>query len=107
MGVRDFDANRGLNFMDVYCDVATHSIVRDTKTPLLRVCNVPGKHWGYVRHAYVQPHNVPVGRHEFDTIEIAIYSDAGTPMPFLYGKSVVTLHFRRRHGRSRLSDSAV
>jgi hypothetical protein len=70
VGERDFDANRGLNLMYVYCDVATHSIVADTKTPLLCVCDVAGKHGEYVRHTYVQPHYVPVGRHEFDTIEI-------------------------------------
>lgn len=97
IGQRDFEANRGLNLMYVYCDVATHSIVGDTKTPLLRVCNVTGKHGDFVRHTYVQPHYVPVGRHDFDAIEIAIYNDMGKPMPFQYGKSVVTLHFRRKH----------
>jgi hypothetical protein len=106
-GERDFDANRGLILMYVYCNVATHSIVGDTKTPLLRVCNVAGKHEEYVRHIYVQPHHGPVGWHEFDTIEIAIYNNAGKPMPFQYGKSVVTLHFRCRLGRSLLSDSTV
>jgi hypothetical protein len=98
VGERDFDANRGLNLMYVYCDMATHSIVGDTKTLLLRVCTVAGKHGEYVRHTYAQPQYVPVGWHEFDTIEIAIYNDAGKPMPFQYGKSVVTLNFRRRHG---------
>jgi hypothetical protein len=73
VGERDFDANRGLNLMFVYCEVATHSIVGDTKTPLLRVLNIAGKHGEYVRHTYVQPHYVPVGRREFDTIEIALY----------------------------------
>jgi hypothetical protein len=93
--------------MYVYCDVATHSTVGDTKTPLLRVCSVAGKHGEYVRHTYVQRHYVPVGRHKFDIIEIAIHNDAGKPTPFQHGKSVVTLHFRRSHGRSLLSDSAV
>jgi hypothetical protein len=74
VGKRDFYANRGLNLMYVYCDEATHSIVGDTKTPLLRVCNVTSKHGEYVRHTYVQPHYVSVGRPEFDTIEIAIYN---------------------------------
>lgn len=97
IGDIDFNADRGLNLMYVYCDVASHSIVGDTKAPLLRVCNVTGKHKDFVRHTYVQPHYVPVGRHEFDTIEIAIYNELGNPMPFQYGKSVVTLHFRRRH----------
>ena len=93
-----FDANRGLNLMYVYCDVAAHAIVGDTKAPLLRVCNVSGNHGDTVRHTYVQPHYVPVGRRDFDTIEIAINNELGKPMPFEYGKFVITLHFRRRHG---------
>ena len=96
MAARPFDANRGLNLMYVYCDVAAHTVVGDTKTPLLRVCNVTGKHGDFVRHTYVQPHYVPVGRREFDSIDIAINNELGRPMPFEYGKSVVTLHFRRR-----------
>ena len=89
-----FDVNRGLNLMYVYCDVASYTVVGDTKTPLLRVCNVTGKHGEIVRHTYIQPHYVPVGRREFDSIEIAINNELGRPMPFEYGKSVVTLHFR-------------
>ncbi len=91
-----FDANCGLNLMYVYCDVASHTIVGDTKTPLLRVCNVTGKHGEFVRLAYAQPHYVPVGRREFDSIEIAINNELGKPVPFQYGKSVIVLHFRRR-----------
>jgi len=96
---QSFDANRGLNLMYVYCDVAAHTVVGDTKTPLLRVCNVTGRHGEIVRHTYVQPHYVPVGRREFDSIEIAINNELGKPMPFEYGKSVVTLHFRRRYAK--------
>lgn len=91
-----FDVNQGLNLMYVYCDIAAHTIVGDTKTPLLRVCNVTGKQGEIVRHTYVQPHYVPVGRREFDSIEIAINNELGNPMPFEYGKSVITLHFRRK-----------
>lgn len=93
---QDFNPDRGMNLMYVYCDVASHSIVGDTKAPLLRVCNVTGKHGNIVRHTYFQPHYVPVGRQEFDTIEIGIYNEVGKPMPFQYGKSVITLHFRRK-----------
>jgi hypothetical protein len=32
-GERDFDANRRLNLMCVYCDVASHSTLGDTNTP--------------------------------------------------------------------------
>ena len=99
MAERAFDVNRGLNLMYVYCDVASHAIIGDTKTPLLRVCNVVGKHGDVVRHSYDQPHYVPVERREFDTIEVAINNELGEPMPFEYGKSVVTLHFRRRFAK--------
>jgi hypothetical protein len=44
MAKQAFDVNRGLNLLYVYCDVATHTIVGDTNTPLLRTCNVTGKH---------------------------------------------------------------
>jgi hypothetical protein len=39
-----FELNRGLNLMYVYCDIASHSTVGDTKAPLLRVCSISGKH---------------------------------------------------------------
>lgn len=90
-----FDANRGLNLVYVYCDVASHVIVGDAKTPLLRVCNVAGRHGEIVRNIYERPHYVPIGRREFDTIEININNERGEPVPFEFGKSMVTLHFRR------------
>jgi hypothetical protein len=96
MAQQAFDVNRGLNLLYVFCDVATHTIVGDPKTPLLRTCNVTGKHGEFVRHTYVQPHYVPVGRREFDSIEITINNELGKLIPSEYGKSVVTLHFRRK-----------
>ena len=90
-----FDANRGLNLMYVYCDVASHVIVGGAKIPLLRVCNVVGRHGEVTKNTYDRPHYVPVGRREFDTIEIGINNELGEPIPFEFGKSIVTLHFRR------------
>ena len=90
-----FDVNRGLNLVYVYCDVASHVIVGDAKNPLLRVCNVAGRHGEIVRNIYERPHYVPIGRREFDTIEININNERGEPVPFEFGKSMVTLHFRR------------
>jgi hypothetical protein len=96
IGSKAFDVHRGLNLAYVYCDVASHSIVGDTKSPLLRVCNVTRTHGRVVHVTYDQPHYVLVGRREFDAIEIAINNELGEPMPFEFGNSVVTLHFRRR-----------
>jgi hypothetical protein len=92
-----YELNRGLNLLYVYCDIASYAAVGDTKAPLLCVCSVSGKYGKMVRTIYMHPHYVPVGRKEFDTIEININTELGTPMPFLNGKTVVTLHFRRRH----------
>lgn len=92
-----FDLHRGLRLMYIYCDIVSHRIVGDTKAPLLRVCNVNGKSGDMVRTIFDHPHYLPIARREFDTIEININTELGSPMPFTFGKSVVTLHFRRRH----------
>jgi hypothetical protein len=91
-----FDANRKANLIYVYCDVATDGAVGGARAPLLRVCNVSGEHGRSFRVVYVRPHYVPVGRREFDTVKISINNEAGRPMPFEFGKSVVVLHFRRQ-----------
>jgi hypothetical protein len=39
-----FDANRGLNLVNIHCDVMRHATVDNTRIPLLFVCNVTGKH---------------------------------------------------------------
>jgi hypothetical protein len=107
MADKAFDVNRGLNLMYVYCDVASHAIVGDTKTPLLRVCNVAGKHGEFVRLVYAQPHYVLVGRREFDSIEIGINNELGKPMPFQSGKSVSFCIFAEEYDRSLLSHPFV
>jgi hypothetical protein len=91
IGSKAFDVHRGLNLAYVYCDVASHSIVGDTKSSLLRVCNVTGTHGRVVQITYERPHYVPVGRREFDAIDTATNNELGEPMPFAFGNSVVTL----------------
>jgi hypothetical protein len=91
-----FDANRQMNLIYVYCDVATDCAVGDARAPLLRVCNVSGEPGRSVHVVYVRPHYVPVGRREFDTVKISLNNEVGRPMPFEFGKSVVVLHFRRQ-----------
>jgi hypothetical protein len=92
-----FELNRSLNFIYVYCEVASYSIVGDTKTPLLRVCSINGRHGEIIRTIFTHPHYVPVARKEYDCIQILLSTELGQPFPFLFGKSMVTLHFRRRH----------
>ena len=95
-----FDINRGRNLMYVYSDVAAHSIVGDIESPLLRVCNTSGNDGEIVRTIFTHPHYVPVSRSDFQTIEINISDEIGRPIPFMHGKSLVTLHFRQRNALS-------
>ena len=86
--------------MYVYCDVAAHSIVGDIETPLLRVWNTSGNDGRIVRTIFTHPHYVPVSRTDFQTIEINMSDEIGRPIPFMHGKSLVTLHFRQRNALS-------
>jgi hypothetical protein len=92
-----FDLNVGLHLMYIYSDIASFSFVGDTMTPLLRVCNTSGSRGDETRITFTHPQYIPVAHREFETIEININNELGKPMPFISGKSVVTLHFRRRN----------
>jgi hypothetical protein len=96
MGHAAFDVNRKTNLKYVHCDVATDSAIGDAGAPLLQVCNVLSENGRTVHVVYDRPHYVPVGRREFDTVEISINYAAGRLMPFKFGKSVVALHFWRQ-----------
>ena len=102
-----FTMNRGMNLIYIYSDVASYSIVGDIETPLLRVCNTSGRDSEMVRTIFTHPHYVPVARNEFETIEINIKDELGRRIPFMHGKSIVTLHFRPRYHESLLRHAAV
>jgi len=93
---KTFVLNAGLYLMYIYSDIVSYSLVGDTKTPLLRVCNMSGKHGDEIRVTFTNPQYIPVACQDFETIEININNELGKPMPFLNGKSVITLHFRRK-----------
>lgn len=82
--------------MYVYCDVLEHVLVGDTKSPLLRIVQVDGKGNDTVHARYEKPIYVPLQKKHFESIEIDIRTDTGKPIPFEYGKVIVTLHFRLR-----------
>jgi len=92
-----FDLHAGLRLIYVYIDVVSHTVVGDTKVPLLRVCATAGKYGEMVSNTFTDIHYVPLARSEMDTIEIFINGELGKPVPFEFGKTVVTLHFRRKN----------
>jgi hypothetical protein len=96
-GIESLDIHAGHRLMYVYCDIAAYSAIGNTKSPLLRVCDVSGKHGNMNRVTFTRPFYVPIARREFDTVVINIRDELGRLMPFEFGKSVATLHFRRSH----------
>lgn len=89
----------------VYTDVVRAVVVGDTQVRLLRTVNmdVDDRRGGgdgaddvrTIHHVYASPLYVPLGKKHFESIEIDIMTDTGETMPFVEGKSVVVLHFRR------------
>ena len=64
------------------------------KAPLLRVVEACGEYGDTIHKTYERPLYIPLQKKHFDSLEIDIRSDNGLPVPFEYGKSLVTLHFR-------------
>ena len=92
-----YGVNDGSQLLYLYCDIASFTAVGHAKAPLLRVCNTSGKYGNMIRTIFTHPHYVLVARREIESIEININTEFGKLTPFVCGKSVVTLHFRRRH----------
>ena len=86
--------------MYIYSDTASYTNVGGTKAPLLRVCNSGGGFGGTISKSFVHPLYVPLSHNDIETIEVNINNELGLPMPFQFGKSVVTLDFRRKHSFS-------
>ena len=89
------DPNRGFNSLYIYCDVAEAMPVDDNKAPLLRVVDAAGNFGDLIHRLYTTPLYVPVSRKEFNTVEQDIRNDTERPMPFEFGKVVVTLQLNR------------
>jgi len=89
------DVKCGFYSLYIYCDVLGHMHVGDTRAPLLRAIAVRGKHGEAVHEIFSKVTYIPLQKKVFDSIEINIMTDTGKPVPFVGGKSLVTLHFRR------------
>ena len=63
--------------------------------PLLRIVNMEVTQSHAVHQIMNPPLFVPVQKKNFDTIEMNIMTDTGEPVPFMDGKSVVVLEFKR------------
>ena len=80
----------------VYCDILEHTLVGDTKAPLLKIVKRASSVDSEVGHASFNPvQYIPVQKKCFDTITVHLMTDTGTFMSFLSGKTTLVLEFRR------------
>jgi len=92
------DLVAGLSVVYVYCDLLEPILIGDTKAPLLRICSRPIQKTNKYRESYraFNPiQYVPLQKKCFDTVTLQVMTDDGLVVPFLDGKTVIVLEFRR------------
>ena len=80
----------------VYTDLIEHRVVGDIVAPLLRMIPISKTDGDMVHYIFTKPYYVPLLRTRFDSVEILLTTDTGQTVVFEDGKTVVTLHIRRR-----------
>ena len=80
----------------IYSNIVEYHTVGDTRAPLLRIVNVDGSYGETVTKIYDSPHYMPLKHKLVDMIEIDIRDDTGKAIPFVSGRVIVKLHFRRK-----------
>ena len=95
---RPADINCNLKTLYVYCDICEPQYVGDSRTKLLKTVEVPdnSKYGDQIFLNYTNPHYVPLLVNEFEQIEVDIKDDTDCRIPFMFGRTRLKLHFRRR-----------
>lgn len=90
--------NRDITGLYVYTNIVDSVYIGDVKAPLLLTCPFQQKGSHDIVHQleFLNPTYTSLNRSVLKQIDIAIYDDAGALVPFLYGKTKLSLHFRRR-----------
>ena len=93
-----YDLSGGYHSLFVYCNIVKPSYVGNSFTQLLRLVEIPSdkKFGDQVLITYPSTYYIPLLTQEFETIEIDIKSETGETVPFEFGRSIITLHFRRK-----------
>ena len=90
------DLHKDFYSVFVYSDLVEQRPVGDAMMPLLYIVPVNEKKADIVNHTFEKPQYIPLIRHQFNIVEILLTTGTGKPISFGKGKTVVTLHFRRR-----------
>lgn len=90
--------NRAITSLYIYTNIIDSIYVGNIQAPLLLVCPFKGKNSKDNVHQieFRNPAYTPINHTSINHINIKIYDDCGALVPFLYGKTNLTLHFRRK-----------
>lgn len=100
MTKQPYDLNVGTYSLFVYTDIVKHSFVGDSSSQLLRTVAIPRSNFGdQIVLTYTDPLFIDLQEHDVQSIEISIKDDTGSDVLFNFGKTSVTLLFKRQDGR--------
>ena len=88
--------SQGFESLYAYTNIVEPHVVGDSLVPQLRIVPMKGDHRQTMSNIFNNIQHFPLLRTEFRTIEIAIRDGSGRAAPFVRGKVMVILHFRRR-----------
>ena len=90
--------NRNITALYVYTNIVNSVYVGNVKAPLLLTCPFKSKGSNELvdQQEFLNPTYTPINRKTIGQIDIAIYDDAAALIPFLHGKTKLSLHFRKR-----------
>ena len=90
--------NRNITALYVYTNIVNSVYVGNVKAPLLLTCPFKSRGSNELvdQQEFLNPTYTPINRKTIGQIDIGIYDDAGALIPFLHGKTKLSLHFRKR-----------
>ena len=91
------DLHHSLTGLFIYSDIADFTFVGDVVLPILRVVSFnPGTELVHVHKEFKNLHYVPVSKYVIDQVYISIKTETGSKVPFVTGKTMIKLRFRRK-----------
>ena len=96
-GFKKPDLSAGIDALFVYSDIVTPTIVGDRAANILRVVPVTratpfGENVDVI---FPHPYYYRVSKREFGHITVNIRDETGSPVPFEFGRVIITLHFKK------------
>ena len=91
--------NRAITALYAYTNIIDTVFIGDVKAPLLLTCPFKKSNARDIvnQQEFLNPTYITLNRSTLRQIDIGIYDDNGVLVPFLHGKTKLTLHFRRKN----------